>query len=168
MNADPTSLNGAAQLHTAELYFLLAKFLENTPCEDTLRTFRKELEEKKLLPQGKTWQGKDKILSFNDIVTRNPHISPDYLPLLCGELCSQLASSGNVRNNGHHSLIGNEIYSFIYRKKLKAQDVHQLVNQRYNFSTSHLTNSTPINQCKKEYSCLWYIYLLLYNVYWNN
>jgi hypothetical protein len=35
-------------LFIPELYFLLAKFLENTPCEDTLRTFRKELEEKKV------------------------------------------------------------------------------------------------------------------------
>lgn len=49
---------------------------------------------------------------------RNPHISPDYLPLICSELCSRLESTGQCRAQGKHSLIGNGVSSCINNRKL--------------------------------------------------
>uniref|UniRef100_A0A1X7T6F6 Uncharacterized protein n=1 Tax=Amphimedon queenslandica TaxID=400682 RepID=A0A1X7T6F6_AMPQE len=79
---------------------------------------------------------------------RNVHISSDYLLLLCNELCSQLESSGSIRRGGGggHSLIGNEISSFIYNNNYynNVSSLLKLTNQKHDFTTDHLqTVVTP-------------------------
>uniref|UniRef100_A0A1X7T224 BRWD/PHIP N-terminal domain-containing protein n=3 Tax=Amphimedon queenslandica TaxID=400682 RepID=A0A1X7T224_AMPQE len=99
-----------------EIFFLIARFLEESSCRRAAKVLIEELEEKELLFKGKKWSGEETKLTFEEISKRNVHISSDYLLLLCNELCSQLESSGSIRRGGGggHSLIGNEISSFIY------------------------------------------------------
>ena len=52
-------------------------------------------------------------------VKRNPQISPDYLPLLCIELCKVLEENGTSRAKGTYSLIGNGVFTHIHNKTSK-------------------------------------------------
>ena len=51
----------------AEMYYLIAKFLENGPCQDTAQALRKELESFELVPPRYDWKGQRHQKTFKDM-----------------------------------------------------------------------------------------------------
>ncbi|KAK2488861.1 hypothetical protein MC885_007590, partial [Smutsia gigantea] len=105
MAAAPTQIE-------AELYYLIARFLQSGPCNKSaqvrerggalgavgngtngeieavgcvvpLRVLVQELEEHQLIPHRLDWEGKEHRRSFEDLVAANAHIPPDYLLKIC-------------------------------------------------------------------------------------
>ncbi|GAA6077169.1 PH-interacting protein isoform X1 [Tachysurus ichikawai] len=62
--------------HTAqlksELYFLIARFLEAGPCQDSAESLIREVQEKELLPKRIDWTGKEHPGSYVDLVRHRP------------------------------------------------------------------------------------------------
>ncbi|KAM8965150.1 bromodomain and WD repeat-containing protein 3 isoform 1-T1 [Sarcophilus harrisii] len=67
----------------AELYYLIARFLQSGPCNKSAQVLVEELEEHQLIPRRLDWQGREHQRSFEDLVTANAHIPPDYLLKIC-------------------------------------------------------------------------------------
>uniref|UniRef100_A0A2K6FCT2 Bromodomain and WD repeat domain containing 3 n=1 Tax=Propithecus coquereli TaxID=379532 RepID=A0A2K6FCT2_PROCO len=66
MAAAPTQIE-------AELYYLIARFLQSGPCNKSAQ----------LIPRRLDWEGKEHRRSFEDLVAANAHIPPDYLLKIC-------------------------------------------------------------------------------------
>ncbi|XP_056665182.1 bromodomain and WD repeat-containing protein 3 isoform X2 [Monodelphis domestica] len=67
----------------AELYYLIARFLQSGPCNKSAQVLVEELEEHQLIPRRLDWEGKEHQRSFEDLVSANAHIPPDYLLKIC-------------------------------------------------------------------------------------
>ncbi|XP_068918656.1 bromodomain and WD repeat-containing protein 3 isoform X5 [Petaurus breviceps papuanus] len=67
----------------AELYYLIARFLQSGPCNKSAQVLVEELEEHQLIPRRLDWEGREHQRSFEDLVTANAHIPPDYLLKIC-------------------------------------------------------------------------------------
>ncbi|CAI5793759.1 and WD repeat-containing 3 isoform X1 [Podarcis lilfordi] len=67
----------------AELYYLIARFLQSGPCKQSAQVLVEELEEHQLIPRRLDWQGKEHRRSFEDLVAANAHIPPNYLLKIC-------------------------------------------------------------------------------------
>nr|XP_055132729.1 bromodomain and WD repeat-containing protein 3-like [Symphalangus syndactylus] len=76
MAAAPTQIE-------AELYYLIARFLQSGPCNKSAQVLVQELEEHQLIPCRLDWEGKEHRRSFEDLVAANAHIPPDYLLKIC-------------------------------------------------------------------------------------
>ncbi|KAM5221702.1 bromodomain and WD repeat-containing protein 3 [Ctenodactylus gundi] len=76
MAAAPTQIE-------AELYYLIARFLQSGPCNKSAQVLVQELEEHQLIPRRLDWEGKEHRRSFEDLVAANAHIPPDYLLKIC-------------------------------------------------------------------------------------
>ncbi|XP_070615885.1 bromodomain and WD repeat-containing protein 3 [Erythrolamprus reginae] len=74
---------GAPTQLEAELYYLIARFLQSGPCKKSAKVLVAELEEHQLIPRRLDWQGKEHRRSFEDLVAANAHIPPDYLLKIC-------------------------------------------------------------------------------------
>ncbi|XP_037323684.2 bromodomain and WD repeat-containing protein 3 isoform X2 [Pungitius pungitius] len=67
----------------AELYYLIARFLQSGPCKKASQILVEELEEYELVPQRWSWDGKKYKRTFQDLVILNQHIPADYLLRVC-------------------------------------------------------------------------------------
>uniref|UniRef100_A0A669DRE7 Bromodomain and WD repeat domain containing 3 n=1 Tax=Oreochromis niloticus TaxID=8128 RepID=A0A669DRE7_ORENI len=67
----------------AELYYLIARFLQSGPCKKAAKILIEELEEYELVPQRWSWDGKKYKRNFQDWVVVNQHIPADYLLRIC-------------------------------------------------------------------------------------
>ncbi|KAG5843506.1 hypothetical protein ANANG_G00151650 [Anguilla anguilla] len=67
----------------AELYYLIARFLQSGPCKKSAQILVEELEEYELIPKRWSWDGKQYKRNFEDWVKLNQHIPADYLLRLC-------------------------------------------------------------------------------------
>ncbi|XP_005952179.3 bromodomain and WD repeat-containing protein 3 [Haplochromis burtoni] len=67
----------------AELYYLIARFLQSGPCKKAAKILIEELEEYELVPQRWSWDGKKYKRNFQDWVVLNQHIPADYLLRIC-------------------------------------------------------------------------------------
>uniref|UniRef100_A0A7N6AVN3 Bromo domain-containing protein n=1 Tax=Anabas testudineus TaxID=64144 RepID=A0A7N6AVN3_ANATE len=67
----------------AELYYLIARFLQSGPCKKAAQILIEELEEYELVPQRWSWDGKKYKRTFQDWVILNQHIPADYLLRVC-------------------------------------------------------------------------------------
>ncbi|AWP00276.1 putative bromodomain and WD repeat-containing protein 3 [Scophthalmus maximus] len=67
----------------AELYYLVARFLQSGPCKKAAQILVEELEEYELVPQRWSWDGQRYKRTFQDWVTLNQHIPADYLLRVC-------------------------------------------------------------------------------------
>uniref|UniRef100_A0A6I8NIC6 Bromodomain and WD repeat domain containing 3 n=1 Tax=Ornithorhynchus anatinus TaxID=9258 RepID=A0A6I8NIC6_ORNAN len=76
MAAAPTQIE-------AELYYLIARFLQSGPCNKSAQVLVEELEEHQLIPRRLDWEGKEHRRSFHDLVAANAHIPPNYLLKIC-------------------------------------------------------------------------------------
>uniref|UniRef100_G3WZX2 Bromodomain and WD repeat domain containing 3 n=1 Tax=Sarcophilus harrisii TaxID=9305 RepID=G3WZX2_SARHA len=63
----------------AELYYLIARFLQSGPCNKSAQVRSRS----SLIPRRLDWQGREHQRSFEDLVTANAHIPPDYLLKIC-------------------------------------------------------------------------------------
>uniref|UniRef100_A0A8C9RGW8 Bromodomain and WD repeat domain containing 3 n=1 Tax=Scleropages formosus TaxID=113540 RepID=A0A8C9RGW8_SCLFO len=67
----------------AELYYLIARFLQSGPCKKSAKVLVEELEEYELIPERWSWDGKRNKRNFAEWVSLNQHIPADYLLRLC-------------------------------------------------------------------------------------
>ncbi|KAM3601314.1 uncharacterized protein V6R79_010548 [Siganus canaliculatus] len=67
----------------AELYYLIARFLQSGPCKKAAQILIEELEEYELVPERWSWDGKKYKRTFQDWVILNQHIPADYLLRVC-------------------------------------------------------------------------------------
>ncbi|KAG7274129.1 hypothetical protein CRUP_011464 [Coryphaenoides rupestris] len=67
----------------AELYYLIARFLQSGPCQKAAQVLVEELEQHELIPKRWSWDGKVCKRSFHDWVAVNQHIPADYLLRVC-------------------------------------------------------------------------------------
>uniref|UniRef100_A0A4W6FJC4 Bromodomain and WD repeat domain containing 3 n=1 Tax=Lates calcarifer TaxID=8187 RepID=A0A4W6FJC4_LATCA len=67
----------------AELYYLIARFLQSGPCKKAAQILIEELEEYELVPQRWSWDGQKYKRTFQDWVILNQHIPADYLLHVC-------------------------------------------------------------------------------------
>uniref|UniRef100_H3D2N3 Bromodomain and WD repeat domain containing 3 n=1 Tax=Tetraodon nigroviridis TaxID=99883 RepID=H3D2N3_TETNG len=67
----------------AELYYLIARFLQSGPCKKAAQILIEELEEYELVPERWSWDGKKYKQTFQDWVIVNEHIPADYLLRVC-------------------------------------------------------------------------------------
>uniref|UniRef100_A0A5F8GA57 Bromodomain and WD repeat domain containing 3 n=1 Tax=Monodelphis domestica TaxID=13616 RepID=A0A5F8GA57_MONDO len=51
----------------AELYYLIARFLQSGPCNKSAQVLVEELEEHQLIPRRLDWEGKEHQRSFEDL-----------------------------------------------------------------------------------------------------
>ncbi|NWS41910.1 BRWD3 protein, partial [Probosciger aterrimus] len=79
-------------LLSAELYYLIARFLQSGPCKKSAQPPSPSLlpffpvSLLQLIPRRLDWQGKEHRRSFEDLVAVNAHIPPDYLLRICERL----------------------------------------------------------------------------------
>ena len=55
-------------LSRAELYFLIARFLEDGPCQQAAQVLIREVAEKELLPRRTDWTGKEHPRTYQNLV----------------------------------------------------------------------------------------------------
>ncbi|KAG8444855.1 hypothetical protein GDO86_009854 [Hymenochirus boettgeri] len=67
----------------SELYFLIARFLEDGPCQQAAKVLIREVEEKELLPKRVDWTGKGHPRSYRNLVKYYQHLTPDHLLQVC-------------------------------------------------------------------------------------
>ncbi|XP_064412563.1 PH-interacting protein [Latimeria chalumnae] len=67
----------------SELYFLIARFLEDGPCQQAAEVLIREVEEKQLLPKRTDWMGKEHPRTYENLVKCYRHIAPDHLLRIC-------------------------------------------------------------------------------------
>ena len=83
----------------AEIYYLVAKFLENGPCQSAAEALRKDLESHELVPQRYDWRGQGHRKTFKDMEDEFGKLPNEYLLSKCFELCSRLnPGSSSVRS----------------------------------------------------------------------
>ncbi|XP_077030968.1 PH-interacting protein isoform X3 [Agelaius phoeniceus] len=70
----------------AELYFLIARFLEDGPCQQAAQVLIREVAEKELLPKRTDWTGKEHPRSYENLVKYYRHLAPDHLLQICHRL----------------------------------------------------------------------------------
>uniref|UniRef100_A0A803SN92 PH-interacting protein n=1 Tax=Anolis carolinensis TaxID=28377 RepID=A0A803SN92_ANOCA len=70
----------------AELYFLIARFLESGPCKQAAQVLIREVAEQELLPRRTDWTGKEHPRSYQSLVKYYRHLAPDHLFQICHRL----------------------------------------------------------------------------------
>ncbi|XP_055980722.1 PH-interacting protein-like [Sorex fumeus] len=76
---------GLSELRS-ELYFLIARFLEDGPCQQAAQVLIREVAEKELLPPGTDWTGKEHPRTYQNLVKYYRHLAPDHLLQICHRL----------------------------------------------------------------------------------
>ena len=83
----------------AEIYYLVAKFLENGPCKDAASALRKDLESHELVPPRYDWKGSSHRKTFRDMEDEFGQLPNEFLLQKCFDLCSRLnPGSSSVRS----------------------------------------------------------------------
>ncbi|CAL1586002.1 unnamed protein product [Knipowitschia caucasica] len=94
-----------AQL-TSELYFLIARFLQAGPCQDTAQSLIREVEEKELLPKRVDWTGQEHTGTYENLVKLYRHVQSDHLLQICTRVCPLLEKEVPASVPGLCSLLG--------------------------------------------------------------
>ncbi|KAJ8937367.1 hypothetical protein NQ314_011913 [Rhamnusium bicolor] len=81
---------------TADVYFLIQRFLSAGLLKKTLKIFNKELEENNILPRRIDWEGNQHERTVEDMIKQFPNIRPDYLLQLCYQATN---TSGTTLSN---------------------------------------------------------------------
>jgi len=74
-----------------ELYFLIAKFLEDGPCTEAAQKLRQEITANALVPARYDWTGASHPKTFRDMEEEFGTIAPEFLVQRCFELCTATA-----------------------------------------------------------------------------
>ncbi|XP_073482941.1 PH-interacting protein isoform X2 [Aquarana catesbeiana] len=67
----------------SELYYLVARFLEDGPCQEAAQVLIREVEKKELLPKRVDWTGKEHPRTYQNLVKYYRHLAPDHLLQIC-------------------------------------------------------------------------------------
>ncbi|KAM4663406.1 bromodomain and WD repeat-containing protein 3 [Discoglossus pictus] len=101
----------------AELYFLIARFLQSGPCRRSAQVLAEELEQHELIPHRLDWEGKRHRRTFEDLVAANAHIPPDYLLKICERIGPVLDQQIPQSVRGVQSLLGLGKQSLLRKAK---------------------------------------------------
>uniref|UniRef100_A0A3B3QS68 PH-interacting protein n=1 Tax=Paramormyrops kingsleyae TaxID=1676925 RepID=A0A3B3QS68_9TELE len=101
----------------AELYFLIARFLEAGPCQNAAQTLIKEVQEKELLPKRTDWTGQQHPGTYENLVKLYGHISPDHLLRICEVVGPLLEKEVPASVPGVQSLLGTGRQSLLRTNK---------------------------------------------------
>ena len=74
----------------AEIYYLVAKFLENGPCQNAAAALRNDLESNELVPPRYDWKGSSHQKTFKDMEDEFGQMPNEFLLQKCFDLCSKL------------------------------------------------------------------------------
>lgn len=97
---------GALSPIERELYFLIAKFLENGPCQKSAKVLKNELTNHKILPKRIDWEGDEHDQSFYELEQKFPHIGPRHLLEICKRIGPILDREFKPNVPGVRSLLG--------------------------------------------------------------
>lgn len=148
----------------AEVYFLVAKFLENGPCEGAAEALRDEIEQHSLVPPRYDWTGQSHPKTFRHMEEEMGPVPSEYLLQKAFELCRVSApSDSSVR-----SLLRRE------KRSLSASQAHPNVLQRlYNLSTGlqvgsyerqwHQTLAKGLRLLRRTFGHLSSVYCLIFD-----
>nr|XP_046160043.1 bromodomain and WD repeat-containing protein 3-like isoform X2 [Oncorhynchus gorbuscha] len=90
----------------AELYYLIARFLQSGPCKKSAQILVEELEEYELIPKRWSWDGKQYKRNFQDWVILNQHIPADYLVRVCQQIGPLIDKEAPPSVPGVQTLLG--------------------------------------------------------------
>ncbi|KAK0089616.1 hypothetical protein PV325_006326 [Microctonus aethiopoides] len=100
-----------------ELYYLIAKFLENGPCRETAKILKFELETAKILPPRLDWKGTLHNQTFEELERKYPHIDSNHLLEICARIGPILEKEVPLCLPGTISLLGVGKQSFLLTKE---------------------------------------------------
>uniref|UniRef100_A0AAY4C2U9 BRWD/PHIP N-terminal domain-containing protein n=1 Tax=Denticeps clupeoides TaxID=299321 RepID=A0AAY4C2U9_9TELE len=101
----------------AELYFLIARFLEAGPCHHAAQTLIREVQEKELLPRRTDWTGAEHRGTYDGLVKLYSHVSPDHLLRVCERVGPLLEREVPASVPGVQSLLGTGRQSLLRTNK---------------------------------------------------
>ncbi|OCT78331.1 PH-interacting protein isoform X2 [Xenopus laevis] len=90
----------------SELYFLIARFLEDGPCQEAAQVLIREVEEKELLPKRVDWTGKEHARTYHNLVKYYRHLAPDHLLEICRRIGPLLEKDVPQSVPGIQTLLG--------------------------------------------------------------
>ncbi|XP_078504227.1 PH-interacting protein isoform X2 [Lissotriton helveticus] len=101
----------------SELYFLIARFLEDGPCQEAAEVLVREVQHKQLLPKRIDWTGRDHPRSYQSLVNCYRHLAPDHLLQICHRLGPLLEQDIPSSVPGVETLLGAGSQSLLRTKK---------------------------------------------------
>ncbi|XP_076307639.1 PH-interacting protein-like [Tachypleus tridentatus] len=135
----------------AELYYLIAKFLNSGPCKRSAEVLRQEIEEYQLMPCRIDWLGRSHQRSFEDLEQNHPHISHDHLLKICSRLGPVLDKEVPSSVPGVQTLLGAGRQSMLRTKqnvltpKWKISEMTACHHDRPFLPPNHAESSYPPN-----------------------
>ncbi|KAL5289713.1 BRWD3 family protein [Megaselia abdita] len=135
----------------SELYFLIAKFLSNSPLQITANALRKELEEKKILPKRLDWNGLKHEQSYQELEDKFCHIRPEHLLRICEKICPILEKEIAPSVSGIVSLLGNGRQSLLRTNDLllKPRSLRDYCTRVHSMSLPDTTNTKSVHNLEK-------------------
>uniref|UniRef100_A0A672QE63 Bromodomain and WD repeat domain containing 3 n=1 Tax=Sinocyclocheilus grahami TaxID=75366 RepID=A0A672QE63_SINGR len=108
----------------AELYYLIARFLQSGPCQKSAQVRPKvACECRCIIPKRWSWDGKQFKRSFEDWVLLNQHIPADYLLRVCEQMGPLIDKHIPPSVPGVHSLLGTGQQSLLRTAKSSSHAV---------------------------------------------
>ncbi|XP_065578640.1 PH-interacting protein-like [Artemia franciscana] len=100
-----------------ELFFLIARFLERSPCQTTFQLLKEELVAHQLLPPRLDWQGGQHQQTFDELKRKYSYIGPEHLLELCRSYGNEQGNAGGAKivSKGYLSLL--RLKKADYRKR---------------------------------------------------
>lgn len=93
-------------LCSTELYYLVAKYLEEGPCHRSAQLLKQEIEENRLLPQRFDWTGIQHNSTFQEVDHQNRHITANHLKKIVERINELLDRVSPPSVAGVSSLLG--------------------------------------------------------------
>ncbi|KAG7223301.1 hypothetical protein INR49_015657, partial [Caranx melampygus] len=109
----------------AELYYLIARFLQAGPCKKSAQILIEELEEYELVPQRWSWDGQKYKRTFQDWVNLNQHIPADYLLRVCQRIGPLIEKEIPPSVPGVQTLLGLGKQSLLRTTKMSIMGARQ-------------------------------------------
>ncbi|KAJ8985649.1 hypothetical protein NQ317_015145 [Molorchus minor] len=124
---------------TADLFFLIQRFLSSGLLKKTLQVFNEELEDNKILPKRLDWEGNEHERTVEDMIKQFPNVRPDYLLQLCYQ----------ATNKSGLTLFNNKsLTSLLSFRPNICDDNKILTNFRQYFNYVVKIHGTPIQDLK--------------------
>ncbi|EAW48717.1 pleckstrin homology domain interacting protein, isoform CRA_a [Homo sapiens] len=130
---------GLSELRS-ELYFLIARFLEDGPCQQAAQVLIREVAEKELLPRRTDWTGKEHPRTYQNLVKYYRHLAPDHLLQICHRLGPLLEQEIPQSVPGVQTLLGAGRQSLL--RTNKSDHVRKLISRLHLFSFFFLVADT--------------------------
>ncbi|XP_069462392.1 PH-interacting protein isoform X2 [Ambystoma mexicanum] len=117
-SADPGAMASECNAELkSELYFLIARFLDDSPCQEAAEALIREVQQKQLLPRRIDWTGREHPRSYQGLVNYYRHLAPDHLLQICHRLGPLLEQEIPPSVPGVQTLLGAGSQSLLRTKK---------------------------------------------------